>query len=202
MAKTSSTAAAAPFGQAYFERYYANRGTRVSTPADNARVCRFIAAYAAMIECRVTHILDVGAGTGRFRRPLLRLMPEARYTGIDVSEYACAKYGWQHRSIVDLDRGSYDLVLCHDVLQYLDNKLAERAIERLAERCGGLLYFSALTSEDWEQNCDQSLTDHDVHLRKTRWYRQRLGRAFRNLGGGMFAHRDAPLVTYSLHAID
>lgn len=202
MVSSSSAVAADPFGQAYFERYYANRETRVSTPADSARICRFIAAYAEMIECRVTHVLDVGAGTGRFRRPLMKLLRDARYTGIDVSEYACAKYGWQHRSIVDLERGSFDLVLCHDVLQYLDNRLAERAIERLGERCRGLLYFSALTSEDWEQNCDQSLTDRAVHVRKTRWYRQRLGRTFRNLGGGMFAHRDAPLVTYSLHAVD
>ncbi len=202
MARTSSGSPATLFGSAYFERFYGNRETRVSTPADNARLCRFIKAYADAIECRVTQILDVGAGTGRFRQPLQRLFRDAQYTGIDVSEYACAKYGWQRRSIVDLDRGSYDLVICHDVLQYLDHKPASRATERLGERCRGLLYFSALTREDWAANCDQSLTDGAVHLRSTRWYRRALGHAFRNLGGGLFAHRDAQIVTYSLHAID
>ena len=76
------------------------------------------------------------------------------------------------------------------------------AIERLAERCRGLLYFAALTREDWQRNCDQSRTDPNVHLRSTRWYTQRLGRAFRNLGGGLYVRRDAPVVVYSLHALD
>ena len=202
MPNTSSAPSSSPFGRAYFERFYSNRETRVSTPADNTRLCRFIKAYADLIECRVTRILDVGAGTGRFMQPLQRLFKDAQYTGIDVSEYACAKYGWQQRSIVDLDRGSYDLVICHDVLQYLDRKLATRAIDRLGERCRGLLYFSALTREDWDTNCDQSLTDSAVHLRSTRWYRRHLSRSFRNLGGGVFAHRDASIVAYSLHATD
>ena len=202
MARSSSPADDAPFGQRYFEQFYGNRDTRVSEPADSARLGRFIAAYAGMLELPVRSILDVGAGTGRFRRPLLRAFPGASYLGTDVSEYACAKYGWRHCSILDLKSGSFDFVMCNDVLQYLGRGDAARAIEQLAARCRGLLYFSALTREDWQQNCDQSRTDHNVHLRSTRWYTQRLGRAFRNLGGGLFVRRDAPVVIYSLHALD
>lgn len=202
MPRTSSSAVAAPFGKAYFERYYARPQTRIATVEDSVNVCRFIAAYAQLLELPVRSILDVGAGTGRFMRPLKRHYRDARYIGVDISEYACRKYGWQRKSILDLDRGRHDLVLCHDVLQYLDRKDAVRGIERLAERCRGLLYFSALTREDWAANCDQSRTDSNVHLRSTRWYRRQLGVAFRNLGGGVFAHRDAPIVTFSLHAGD
>ncbi len=199
---SSRPPAETPFGRDYFERYYGHRRTRVASREDSLQLCRFIHAYAEFLEWPVRSILDVGAGTGRFMRPLTKLWRDARYTGVDVSEYACRKYGWQHKSILDLDRGRYDLVLCHDVLQYLDRRDALRGIERLAARCRGLLYFSAMTREDWRENVDRSRSDSEVHLRSTRWYRRELGRYFRNLGGGVFAHRDAPIVTFSLHAID
>jgi 2-polyprenyl-3-methyl-5-hydroxy-6-metoxy-1,4-benzoquinol methylase len=201
MSRPSPAAAAASFGRDYFERYYGRRDSRVASDDESTKLCRFIHAYAAFLAFPVRSILDVGAGTGRFMRPLKKLWRDTRYTGIDLSEYACRTYGWQHKSILDLDRGRYDLVLCHDVLQYLDRKDAVRGIERLAARCRGLLYFSAMTSEDWRENVDRSRSDREVHLRSTRWYRRELGRHFRNLGGGVFAHRDAPIVTYSLHEL-
>ena len=202
MTRTSSRSSTTRFGRGYFERYYDHPGTRIAAPDDSVKICRFIHAYAQMLAFPVRSILDVGAGTGRFMRPLKRLFRNARYVGADVSEYACARYGWQHRSLLDLDRGRYDLVLCNDVVQYLERRDAIRGIERLSERCRGLLYFSALTREDWADNCDRSRTDGDVHLRSTRWYRRRLAHHFRNLGGGVFVQRDAAVVTFSLHAID
>lgn len=201
MSRASPEATAAPFDRAYFERYYGRRRTRIASDADSTVVCRFIHAYAGFLDWPVRSILDVGAGTGRFMRPLKKLWRDVRYTGTDLSEYACRTYGWQRKSILDLDRGRYDLVLCHDVLQYLDRKDAVRGIERLAERCSGLLYFSAMTREDWCDNVDRSRSDREVHLRSTRWYRRELGRHFRNLGGGVFAQRDAPIVTFSLHEL-
>lgn len=202
MTRSSPPPASDPFGADYFHRFYGQRNTRVAEPADSVRLARFIAAYASMLEIPVRRILDVGAGTGRFRRPLLRAFPAARYDGIDVSEYACARHGWRCCSVTQLTRGSFDLVICNDVLQYLPRAEAALAMARLAERCDGLLYFAALTREDWEQNCDRSRTDHDVHVRSTRWYRRRLADGFRNLGGGLFLRRTAPVVVYSLHALD
>jgi len=202
MSRLSRKPGPAAFDRDYFERYYADRRTRVASDDQSILVCSFIHAYAAFLDWPVRSILDIGAGTGRFMRPLKKLWRDVRYTGVDVSEYACHAYGWQHKSILDLDRGRYDLVLCHDVLQYLDRRDAIAGIERLAARCRGLLYFSAMTSEDWRDNVDRARSDRDVHLRSTRWYRRELGRHFRNLGGGVFAQRDAPIVTFALHAFD
>lgn len=202
MTRTSSSAPATPFDRGYFQRYYERRATRVANLEDSVNACRFIVAYANYLELPLRSVLDVGAGTGRFMRPLKKLCRGVRYVGIDLSEYACRQYGWRRESILDLQRGRYDLVLCHDVLQYLDRDDAKLGIERLAQRCRGLLYFSALTREDWASNCDQSRTDRNVHLRSTRWYRRELGRSFRNLGGGIFVHRDACIPAYSLHALD
>jgi len=95
---------------------------------------------------------------------------------------------------------SYDLVICHDVLQYLDDKAAGRAIDKLASLSHRALLFGVLTREDWEHNCDQTLTDSNAHLRSTAWYRRRLGAHFRNAGGGLYIKRDASVVLFSLES--
>ncbi|MSQ67542.1 MAG: class I SAM-dependent methyltransferase [Gammaproteobacteria bacterium] len=191
---------AAGFDRAYFQRFYANPATRVALPADYANLARFLAAYLRLLKLPVASILDVGAGMGGLRRPLLRAFPGSEYRGIDVSDYVCARYGWQQRSIVDFAPGCFDLVVCHDVAQYLSAREASDALCNLAELCRGALYFSALTREDWRNNCDQQRTDRAVHLRSARWYAERLKPAFRNAGGGVFIARRANAVCYALHA--
>ena len=198
MVRSSSPAADAQFGERYFQQFYGNRETRVSEPADSVRLGRFIAAYAGLLEFPVRSILDVGAGTGRFRRPLLRAFPGASYLGTDVSAYACAKYGWRHCSVLELDRGSFDFVMCNDVLQYLDDADAVKALANLARLCRGVLHFSALTRRDWKENADQSRTDPDVTMRSADWYRRRLRRNFREAGAGFWIRRGAPIVVWEL----
>jgi len=53
----------------------------------------------------------------------------------------------------------FDLVVCYDVMQYLDDRTAARAITSLGRLTRGLLYISALTARDWRENCDRTRTD-------------------------------------------
>ena len=102
-------------------------------------------------------------------------MPGARYTGLETSEYLCRRYGWEHGELEHYGSASpFDLVICYDVLQYLDARRAARALANFARLCRGILYFSALTRLDWEHNCDTERTDANVHLRTGRWYRTHL----------------------------
>jgi len=187
------------FDRSYYEKYYFNPRTAVtSRPETNARA-RLIAAYARHIGAPVRTILDAGCGTGMLRAPLLRAYPRARYVGIEVSQYLCRRYGWTCSSIEDFQtRDPFDVAICYDVLQYLDDRAASRALGSLADACLGLLYFTALTSEDWRKNCDQRRTDSNVHLRPAEWYRARLRRRFRELGCGFWMRRDAPFVVWAL----
>ena len=93
---------------------------------------------------------------------------------------------------------AFELVVCYDVLQYLDDRSAARAMANLARLTLGVLYLSALTTRDWRENCDRTRTDRDVHLRDAAWYVSRLKRNFRSIGAGFWVRRGAPLVTWEM----
>jgi hypothetical protein len=133
------------------------------------------------------------------REPLLRHFPAARYEGLEYSAYLCEEYGWTQGSVADhVSENPYDLVVCHDVLQYLDDRSAARAIANLARLCRGALYLSVLTQLDWRHAADQSRTDESVHRRSGEWYRRRLRRGFRHVGGGVHVRRGLDPILWEL----
>ena len=81
--------------------------------------------------CRYGSILDAGCGIGLLRAPLLRAFPRAHYTGLEYSDYLCERYGWTQGSLANFRADPFDLVVCYDVLQYLDDRTAARAIANL-----------------------------------------------------------------------
>ena len=187
------------FDAAYYERFYLDPRTRVAEPMDIEIQARFLASYLDYLKIRVRWILDLGCGLGRLREPLLARFSRARYTGVEVSEHLCAELGWERGSADTFrSRRRFDLVICQDVLQYLDDPEAERAIENLARLCRGALWFGALTREDWEENCDQARTDRNGYVREGAWYRRRLAPAFVCAGGGVFVARRAGVVMFEL----
>jgi SAM-dependent methyltransferase len=201
--RSAATATRAPrpfaFDERYYRRYYIDRRTRVATPAQTARLARFVLGYLAHLELPVRRVLDVGCGLGFWRRALERERPRARYVGVEHSSYLCERYGWEQGSVVDFRaRTPFDLVVCQGVLQYVSDRDAARAIDNLAELSRGALYLEALTSEDVEHVCDRSRSDIDVYRRPASWYRKRLSRAFIDAGGGVFVKHDAPVALYAL----
>jgi SAM-dependent methyltransferase len=178
------------FDAAYFRKFYLSSATRVVSAAEMHTRARLIAAILAQASIPVRNVLDAGCGIGLLRKPFAEVWPRVRYTGLDASEYLCARYGWTQGSVVDYaPRAPSDLVVCYDVLQYLDDRRAARAIANLGRLTRSALYFSALTREDWHDNCDRRLTDRAVHLRPGEWYRRRLRRQFSYLGFGIWLRK-------------
>jgi SAM-dependent methyltransferase len=178
------------FDAGFFQRYYRDAETRVASREDTLRLGRFICAYASYLGFRVSRALDAGCGLGHMQKAVREHFPRARYVGLDASEYLCRRHGWIQDSIADYaPRAPFDLVICHDVLQYLSDREAARALANLARLCRGAMYFSVLTVEDWRRNADRARTDSGVWLRPAEWYRSRLLRSFRPLGGGLLARR-------------
>ncbi len=187
------------FDAAYYRRYYFDPSSAVTTRAQTERRARLIAACLRYLDLPVRRILDAGCGVGALHRPLLRQLKEAKIVGLEVSDYLCARYGWRQGAIEDFrPRGSFDLVICYDVLQYLDDDAARRALGNLARLCRGALYFGALTREDWKENCDRSATDRTPFLRPGSWYRRELARGFVPLGWGIWVQRRTPVALWDL----
>ena len=191
----------ARFDRDYYRRYYFDARTAVATRDEVRSRARLIAALVAHAGLPVRRILEAGCGTGGLRAALRRLLPRAQYVALDASEYLCERYGWEHGRIEDYRvRSPFDLVICYDVLQYLEARAAQRALENFGRLCRGLLYFSALTRLDLERNCDPQRTDANVHLRSADWYRRRLRGRFREAGLGFWLRRAAPVTLWELES--
>ena len=81
----------------------------------------FVAAYLRYLEQPVATVVDFGCGLGHWQRVVRRHFPAARYTGVELSRYLCAQYGWTRGSVVDW---------VADELLRRDPKAAEAHIER------------------------------------------------------------------------
>ena len=185
----------------YFQRYYYDARTAVASRSEVRARARLIAAATVHAGLPVRRILEAGCGTGLLRAELLRLLPRVHYVALDSSDYLCRRYGWL-RARVEEYRAHvpFDLVICYDVLQYLPQAAAQRALANFGRLCRGMLYFTALTRHDYEHNCDQSRTDARVQLRSGRWYRTRLRRQFSEAGLGFWVRRGAPLTLWELES--
>jgi len=187
------------FNADFYERFYIDPRTRVTTRGEMKLRANAIAALVRHLEIPVQRILDAGCGLGLMRTPLLRALPGASYVGIEVSELLCRRFGWRQVSLAEFKpRGRFDLIVCYDVLQYLGDGEARKAMANLARLSRGALYFHAPTLEDWRSNADLSCSDNDIRLRPAAWYRTRLARYFRHAGFGLYVRKPVTFVQWEL----
>ena len=185
------------FDAAYFQRFYHAPG-RTHSPAEIGRLASGVAGIADWLGVELRSVLDVGAGTGIWRTWFRRHRPAVRYRSIDVSPYACERYGHELRDIAGWRaKQRFDLVICHAVLQYLDDRAAARALANLGAMSRGLLYLEVVTRADLAI-LDQDKTDMQVHARTGRWYRDRLDPHFVQVGAGLWLSRRSPVRLWEL----
>lgn len=190
------------FDRAYYERFYRNPETRAISPAAARRQAQFIAAYLKHLEVPIRRILDIGCGIGTTLRALGRAFPAATVHGVEFSEYLCDRYGWERGSVVDYcsDR-DWDLVVCNDVLTYLDENACSKALTNLASLSRAATYLGVLTIED-DGQYDRQRTDPLQHRRPAGWYRRRLSRHFMAVGGGVYLKRPPPVTVWALERMN
>ena len=164
------------YDRAYFDRWYRDGG--IGGPARLARkVALAVATAEYHLERRIRSVLDIGCGEGAWRAPLLKLRPTLSYLGFDASEYAIGRYG-RARNLHLARFGDFatlrpcapaDLLVCSDVLHYLDTRELNRGLPGLADLCGGVAFIEMFAKED------AAIGDEDgFHARPARFYRRRL----------------------------
>lgn len=175
------------FDRNYYERFYLRGRTRALFLAEASRTADLIHGAARHYGIDVRRIVDLGAGTGRLLRAVGRRFPRARTVGVELSPWAAKRWGWIQGSFLDFeDARGFDIVICNDVMQYLDDGRAARAIDHLADLCRGLTYLTATTAVDLRETCDLERTDPRGHFRSAAWYRKRLRKHFVAVGSGLY----------------
>ena len=145
------------FDHKYFDKWYRSLRHRVHTRnAVRRQAALAVAAAEYLLERPIRRVLDVGAGEGAWWREILRMRPRVRYTGIEPSEYAVARYG-ARRNIRQGSFGTigeiagletFDLVLCVDVLHYVQKREIVPGAAALGERLHGVALLHAFTRTD------------------------------------------------------
>lgn len=187
------------FSESYFQRYYETNDSRVYSAEQIDHLARGVTGFVRWFGGDVRTILDIGAGTGMWGRWFRKHLPTARYKSIDVSRYACSKYGHEHRDIATWrGKQKFDLIICQGVLPYLSDAACRMAIENIAAMCRGFLYLEAVTTRDLRDVCDRSRTDISVLARPASFYRRELRRSFEPLGCGLHHVLDGERLFYEL----
>jgi SAM-dependent methyltransferase len=169
----------------YFDRWYRSGGIGGRRRLER-KVALAVATAEYHLERPLRSVLDVGCGEAAWRAPLLALRPGARYLGFDSSTYAVERYG--RRRDVHLARFAdfatlrpcppVDLLVCSDVMHYLDVRELDRGLPGLAELCAGVAFLETFAREDHAEGDEDGFRQ-----RPASFYRKRFAAAgFRPLG--------------------
>ena len=198
------SAPATTFDEAYYQRFYFDKKTRVLDRAHVDRLGAFVAAYLQYLRVPVRQVLDMGCGIGLWQGLIARHFPGASYHGVEISDYLCQRYGWERGSVADYAaQEPFDLVICQGVLPYLDPADLQRALVNLGRLSHGALYVEAVAREDYERDMiDEDLTDARQFRHRVALYRRGLREHMREMGGGLWLSRQANVPLFALEHLD
>ena len=116
----------------------------------------------------------VGCGEAPWSAHLQALRPGIRYAGFDPSDYAVEQFGASRNvrqgsfgGLGELGiRERFDLLICADVLHYLDEEEIRRGLPVAARLIRGAAFFEVMTAED-----DVIGDTLGLRRRPAQWYR-------------------------------
>src|SRR5215217_5380674 len=145
------------YDRSYFDHFYRHPRERVITSDGLERKVRMAVSITEyQLGRRIRSVLDIGCGEAPWFPVLRRMRRDVRYIGVDSSDYVLERFG-KARNIRRGTLGELgamrlprdvDLIVCADVLQYVDTRDAERGLRTIRALLGGVAYIEAFTTED------------------------------------------------------
>jgi len=167
------------YDRAYFDKWY--RDERVNSPAEVRRkVVLAVAVAEYFLQRSIRSVLDIGCGEGQWLLHIRALRPRVRYLGLDPSAYVVRQFGASRNirraSFGELPslklKGTFDLVVCSDVLHYVDDSEVRPGLAEIVRLCEGVAFLEVLTKEDEIVGDLEGLIS-----RPSAWYRKAFARA-------------------------
>jgi predicted TPR repeat methyltransferase len=150
-------------------------------------------AFARYNHIEMKSVLDIGAGIGLWKNWIDKHQKGVQYTGTEVSQVMCKRFGWMHRDIARWrDRKKHDLIVCQGVLQYLPDPDVAPAVANIAAMSRGLIYVEVTTRQDLRERVDTDLSDTDIFVRNGSYYRGILSKHLMSVGCGLWWVKDRP----------
>jgi SAM-dependent methyltransferase len=145
------------YDREYYRRWYRDPSTRIGTAETARRKARLaVSAAEFMLGRTIETVLDIGCGDGPWLAALNKLRPRIEYLGVDPSQYVVERLGERHDvrlgtlgelANLKLER-PFDLIICADVIQYVEDKDLRRGLVEIHRLTGGVAYIEAFTVED------------------------------------------------------
>lgn len=163
------------YDRAYFDFWYRGRARVHSRDEVRRKVALAVAVTEYFVHRPLRSVLDIGCGEGTWHSQLRAIRPRASYSGLDPSRYVVETFG-ERRNIRRASFGSlrklrlrdrFDLVVCADVLHYLDDEEIRRGLPELVRLTGGIAYLEVLTRDD-----DIVGDVEELKRRPPAWYRR------------------------------
>lgn len=180
------------FDANYFEAFYGGPEERQRDRLEAYYVAQGIVGIVEWLQGDIASVLEIGAGCGYWRDWFKEHRPAVPYRSTDVSAYACKTFGHERRDISRWRvKQRYDLVVCADVLEIIDDEPCERAIENVAAMTATFAYVNIATAADLKTAYADPRTDAKLKGRSAAWYRKRMRPHFVQLAFGLWIRRDA-----------
>jgi SAM-dependent methyltransferase len=145
------------YDREYYRRWYRDPSTRIGTAETARRKARLaVSAAEFMLGRTIETVLDIGCGDGLWLAALNKLRPGIEYLGIDPSQHVVERLGRRHDvrlgtfgelAKLKLER-PFDLLVCADVIQYVEDKDLRRGLVEIRRLASGVAYIETFTVED------------------------------------------------------
>ena len=145
------------YDRAYFDKWYRSWDNKVSTAAEVRRkVAMAVSISEYFLRRPLRSVLDIGCGEAAWLPHLRSMRQRIAYQGLDPSDYVVSRFGKSRNirkasfaDLPQLDLGTtYDLVICSDVLHYVDEASIPAGIAAINRFAHGAAYIEVLTKED------------------------------------------------------
>jgi SAM-dependent methyltransferase len=144
------------YDQEYYDHWYRSRAAVITAESRLRKVRLALAAAEFALGRDIRSVLDVGCGEAAWRAVLRRMRPELLYVGVDSSEYVVQRFGAKRNirlgsfgTLGELQlRGKFDLIVCADVIAYVNNADLARGLAAIRKLLRGVAYLEAYAIGD------------------------------------------------------